>query len=233
MLIMNNIYDFKSIGERIRKERKELGMNQDQLASALNISSRQTIAKWENGSAIPQLEDMLNMCNLFCCELGYLLCEHDLKTREATDIHNLTGLSKESIEYLEFANEILKDNHIDDVYGKAHYDIVIRTINFLLECEYFDNSKYHYILSSIAEYLYCNFNHYYDDSNVDNEEYYNHVAQLGFWDKKLGVGTILNNEIFTKSLLLELEDKLLHAREHLQNNLPDRITPLYSECESE
>lgn len=227
---MNNIYDYKNIGSIIKKERKELGMNQEALATALNISARQTIAKWENGTAIPQLEDMLNMCNLFDCELGYLLGEHELKTQAATDIHKQTGLSAEAIEYLQFAHSeahrIPEDNYDS---APAVNDIIIRTINFLLEENRYwsldDGSKYNFLLDSIAQYLYGNFNYYYDDNTFDNENLFTHVEHLGFWDKKLGNGMLLNNDMFTKSIMLEIQEKLLYAREHLQANLPPRITP--------
>ena len=224
---MNNIYDYKNIGTIIKKERKELGMNQESLAAALNISARQTIAKWENGTVIPQLEDMLNMCNLFGFELGYLLGEYELKTRVATDIHEQTGLSPEAIEYLEYAHSeasrIPEDNYDSN---PAVYDIIVRTINFLLESECNTlNNKYDNLLDSIARYLYGNFNYYYDDYTFDNENLYTHVEQLGFWDKNLGNGLLLNNDMFTKSIMLEIQEKLLYAREHLQDNLPQRITP--------
>lgn len=235
---MDNIYDFKSIGERIRKERKELGMNQDQLASALNISSRQTIAKWENGSSIPQLEDMLNMCNLFCCELGYLLCEHDLKTREATDIHEKTGLSPDAIEYLQFVNSESKRIPVDNFdCDPALDDTIIRTINFLIEKNNVtykgEIAKYTNLLDTIASYLFGNFKYYYDDYTCYNENLYTHVEQLGFWDKELGICMLFNDEMFTKSIMLEIQEKLLYARDYLQNNLPKRITPLPSDDDYE
>ena len=46
---------------------------------------------------LPQFEDMLKMCEVFDCELGYLLGEFDCKTREATDIQAKTGLSEKAI----------------------------------------------------------------------------------------------------------------------------------------
>ena len=226
---MNNIYNFKSIGEKIRKERKELGMNQEQLASALNISSRQTIAKWEKGSTIPQLEDMLNMCNLFGCELGYLLGEYELKTRAATDIQEQTGLSPKSIEYLKYAHSearrIPEDNFDTN---PANFDIILRTINFLLESDKYthDSPKYNGLLGAITDYLYGNFLYYYDDDTVSYEDLYMHVEMLGLWDKELGTGISLENEtLITNSLMTSIQEKLLYAREHLQRNLPKRITP--------
>ena len=87
----------KIIGDRIRKERKALNLTQDEFKERIHISARQTIARWENGKALPTLEDFIIMCELFRCDIGYLLCEHDEKTRTATDIRKETGLSETAI----------------------------------------------------------------------------------------------------------------------------------------
>ena len=106
MLILYNIsyetYERRSqgIGERIRTERKKLDLTQDGLAEKIDIGSRQTIAQWENGVALPPLSKLLCMCDLFGCEIGYLLCDYDCKTRTATDIQKETGLSEAAIKEL-------------------------------------------------------------------------------------------------------------------------------------
>ena len=106
---MKNIYDFQKIGDRIKQERAKAktlssigeakSMTQTDLAGELGVT-RQTVAKWERGDDMPPLEKCLKLCNLFECELGYLLCEYDCKTRTATDIQGITGLSEQAIEFL-------------------------------------------------------------------------------------------------------------------------------------
>lgn len=99
-----NIKDNKyKIGERIRKERIEAGYkNQSDFAVALGLKedSRQSVGSWENGIRFPSLDMFLKMCEIFECEIGYLLCEFDCKTREETDIQKATGLSNKSIRKL-------------------------------------------------------------------------------------------------------------------------------------
>lgn len=90
----------QEIGERIRTERKKLDLTQDGLAEKIDIGSRQTIAQWENGVALPPLSKLLCMCDLFGCEIGYLLCDYDCKTRTATDIHKEICLSEVAISKL-------------------------------------------------------------------------------------------------------------------------------------
>lgn len=121
------IYDLKAIGKRIKKERIENGFkNQGAFAKEMNYSqeSRQTVANWENGKTLPCLEDLLKMCELFGCELGYLLCEHDNKTREATDVCKALGISKEA------EAELKKIKNSD-------YRETLITLSQMIESEYF------------------------------------------------------------------------------------------------
>ena len=89
------------IGERIRYERKTLGLSQERFAEELD-RERALIGRWERGERLPSLEDLINMCELFQCEVGYLLCEegYENKTRTVTDICKSTGLSEEAVKLL-------------------------------------------------------------------------------------------------------------------------------------
>lgn len=94
-------YDWKKIGRRIQKERKLLGLSQDEFCDKAGIVKRATLSKWENGTGGEITVGMLTaMCEVFDCELGYLLCEYDCKTRAATDISQQTGLSEEAVKNL-------------------------------------------------------------------------------------------------------------------------------------
>lgn len=93
------------IGQRIREERKKLNLTQDEFKNKISISSRQTVARWESGKVLPSMSDFLCMCCLFNCEIGFLLCEYDCKTRAATDIKSETGLSETAICKLQQANK--------------------------------------------------------------------------------------------------------------------------------
>lgn len=115
-------YDYKRIGERIRKERKELGINQVELGQKLNeYYSPRTVGKWERGEELPPLKVLLNLCELFNCETGYILCEIDCKTRNAADISKETGLSEEAISVLKNEVEwIAKINNEVERFAKIH-----------------------------------------------------------------------------------------------------------------
>ncbi len=75
------------IGEKITKLRTAAGLSQEQLAEKLNVS-RQSISKWEVCQTLPQIENVLQLCELFGTSTDELLCEkkpieHHIKS-EAT-----------------------------------------------------------------------------------------------------------------------------------------------------
>ena len=80
-------YDINQIGIRIKKARKESKLTQIKFAELLNLSehSRQTVSKWETGAQVPSVVDLIKMCEIFDCEIGYLLGEFDCKTKEDSD----------------------------------------------------------------------------------------------------------------------------------------------------
>lgn len=129
MLSKSNIfrYDMNKIGLRIREERKSLGLNQTDFLDSLDMGrySRQFLGRWENGKELPPLDFLIAMCNAFHCELGYLLCEHDCKTRTVTDIQYETGLSEKAINKIKKIKFMMRD--------------VVTTLNGIIEHEDFYN----------------------------------------------------------------------------------------------
>ena len=61
-----------NLGETIYRLRSKAGMSQDALASALDVS-RQSVSKWENNSAVPELEKLMKMSDLFGVTLDELV----------------------------------------------------------------------------------------------------------------------------------------------------------------
>lgn len=118
---MNDIfsYDWKSIGERIKNEREKKGMSQSNFAEycGLQRTSRGTVGEWEKGKRLPDLEALLKMCELFECELGYILCEegYECKTRAKTDIQEKTGLTAEAISSLCLYGYAEKFDEVSDI----------------------------------------------------------------------------------------------------------------------
>ena len=59
-------------GQRIAQKRKEQGLSQEALGSALGVS-RQAIYKWESDATFPEIEKLIAMSRLFSVPVGWLL----------------------------------------------------------------------------------------------------------------------------------------------------------------
>ena len=60
------------VSHRLRELRTEMGMSQEQIAEALNVS-RQAVAKWEAGANVPDLDNLLALSALFDVSLDRLV----------------------------------------------------------------------------------------------------------------------------------------------------------------
>lgn len=119
-------YSPEIVGERIKKERKAMGISQDafveKYGQKLSISSRTTLYKWERGEGELSIWNILELSNIFGCSPGYLIGEYDCRTRAATDINAKTGLSEMAITLLSdnpaagnFVSAVFEDEGIHDL----------------------------------------------------------------------------------------------------------------------
>ena len=60
-----------SLSQRIIELRNKLGMSQNQLAKAMDVS-RQAVSKWENGQSTPDAARMLRLAEILDTDLEYL-----------------------------------------------------------------------------------------------------------------------------------------------------------------
>ena len=54
--------------------RLQVGLTQEKLAEKLGVS-RQSVSNWEAGEGYPEIEKLLQLCELFHCKLDVLLRE--------------------------------------------------------------------------------------------------------------------------------------------------------------
>lgn len=94
-------YNIEEIGKRLREEREKRKMTQAKLAKVLHVTNKQ-ISNYERGILLPPFEKLLDICDIFDCELGYILGEkeYENKTVLTTAVCNMTGLSAKSVESL-------------------------------------------------------------------------------------------------------------------------------------
>ena len=79
-----------SFGENLQFYRKRESMTQEQLADRLEVS-RQTVSKWEAGASYPEMEKILQLCDLFSCTMDTLMrenaSEQEVEDSQSYDIH--------------------------------------------------------------------------------------------------------------------------------------------------
>lgn len=61
-----------TIGQRIAQKRKEQGLSQEALGETLGVS-RQSVYKWESGSALPDIDKLIALSRMFGVTVGWLL----------------------------------------------------------------------------------------------------------------------------------------------------------------
>ena len=61
-----------TIGENVARNRKKLGMTQEELAEKMNVSG-QAVSKWENDLSYPDVETLKRLACLFACTLDELV----------------------------------------------------------------------------------------------------------------------------------------------------------------
>ena len=60
-----------SLGQNLQFYRKRKNITQEQLAEQLCVS-RQTISKWEADASYPEMEKILQLCEMFGCSMDTL-----------------------------------------------------------------------------------------------------------------------------------------------------------------
>lgn len=94
------------LADKITEERKKNGWSQEELANQLGVS-RQAVSKWESAGAVPDLQRILQMSELFCVSTDYLL-KDEMKAENIT-YHESTESYAEPLKKvtMENANEFL------------------------------------------------------------------------------------------------------------------------------
>ena len=88
-----------SLKEGLKRARKEAGLTQADLAEKMGVHIK-TVMNWEQGIAEPPLGTLMELTELYHCDLDYLTGRLDQKTHDLQFIHDQTGLSEKAIEKL-------------------------------------------------------------------------------------------------------------------------------------
>lgn len=74
-------------GDNLKLIRKNKNMSQEELAEKVNVT-RQSVSKWENGEAYPEMNNILELCKIFNCKINDLV---------HTDMSDITSLDEEIV----------------------------------------------------------------------------------------------------------------------------------------
>ena len=122
-------------GEYISRLRKESDMTQFALAAALQVS-HQAVSKWETGAALPDIDILLALANLFEVSLDNLLLGSDEETDALSDdkafyseVITNTVKTKRDVPLLLEAYEEMREEDITDciqTLGISDSDILLK-----------------------------------------------------------------------------------------------------------
>lgn len=97
-----------TIGQNIKKLRKNAEMTQEELAEMLSISS-QAVSRWETDSAMPDISLLPSLCSIFQVSADELLGIDIIKQHEEIDNIRKNADTKSSRGYYKEARAILED----------------------------------------------------------------------------------------------------------------------------
>lgn len=86
-----------SLGERIIELRKAAGMNQADLAKAMDVS-RQAVSKWENDQASPDSANLIRLSDLLDTDIDYLTTGRRSYGRRPPVVINSTQVVEKIVE---------------------------------------------------------------------------------------------------------------------------------------
>ena len=110
------------LGDRIKKERNNLGLSREELAKKLDVSYS-AIAMYEQGKREPGYDLIKKMCEKFNCSIDYLIGATDLKSpQKLSSIPNIE-------EYYQNKTNTLLKNKYTISFLKIHFLPLFYNIN--------------------------------------------------------------------------------------------------------
>lgn len=101
-------------GENFKRLRKDKGLNQEQMAEALNIADRSTVSRWETGSVEPDLDTLIQISDYLDVSLDELLKKEYTKKTLVDDAKQAQAVLAEMISKLENLDSV-SNKSIDEL----------------------------------------------------------------------------------------------------------------------
>jgi transcriptional regulator with XRE-family HTH domain len=85
--------------DKLFQLRRKEGLTQAELAEALNVS-RQAVSKWEMGTAIPDVANMLGLSKIFSVSIDYLVSDEMSSDMDAPAVKATAAVFKLNYQYV-------------------------------------------------------------------------------------------------------------------------------------
>ena len=95
-------------GENLRNLRKSKNITQEELSEKVNVS-RQSVSKWETGEAYPEMNNILELCKIFHCNINDLVNDNmiDLDSLDEDVVMSVVKFKKEKQKQMKGISNIL------------------------------------------------------------------------------------------------------------------------------
>jgi transcriptional regulator with XRE-family HTH domain len=108
----------KSLGLRIKTERKKHSLSQEELAAKLNVSGI-TISRWETGKQSPDYVTLCRIADIFDIPLSFLIAQEDESNPSGDMVILISGHTKKKSNLVADFELILRD------IGKLNPDVLV------------------------------------------------------------------------------------------------------------
>ncbi len=190
------------IGKRIKVLRTQKGMTQAALALELGIA-KTTLAAYEQEKNEPSSETLIKISNFFNVSIDYLLGITNIQTAnlDIAFMIKYLGLTEHSLIELHSCNKIATK-------GNVNAQQKIETLNLLFSphCE---------LLERITAYLQFSATHFKNFYN-NSDDALSPISELELWDDISKSSYSDDWDLWSKALLLIVEDELARLRNTIQ-----------------
>ena len=158
--------------ENLRELRKEKGYSQEELAYRLNVT-RQTVSKWENGSAMPDLKKLTELAEFFGVSMDELL---KLNVEGGREAGSDNSAFEAYVQYTDQRIAALEESRNQETKKKFSVWICLFTAVMLLLFVYFLNysNEIRNELNSLSNNI----------SYLQNQIYYDNSGRDNYWESK-------------------------------------------------
>lgn len=169
----------KAFSVRLSELMKEKGISQEKLAETVHVS-QQAVSNWIKQKNFPDIDQIMQLCQVFGCNVDCLLGRINAKTHDRHFICEETGLSEETVERL-----------------TEKKDGICKALNFILPHQYGEE-----VCSELSSFIDMTFRPYIEVSATQGE---GDVTFLSDVDSLTVNGRSVDRDIIRQAIIVNLQ----------------------------